>query len=48
MDIKKMTKKAQREYYNSQRGSWLGVNPVTKKGKGTADYKRRKAELKGV
>ena len=48
MDIKKMSKKAQKAYYNAKRGSWLGVCPITKKGKGIADYKRRKAELKGV
>ena len=31
-DLRKkgMTKKALREYYNAQRGSWNGVNPVTR------------------
>lgn len=48
MEIKKMSKKAQKTYYNSKRGSWYNVNPITKVGKGSHDYKVKKAMMKGV
>lgn len=28
--LDKRSKKAQREYYSKQRGSWYGVNPITR------------------
>lgn len=45
--LAKQSKKAQREFYKSQRKDWGGMSPVTRKTKGVHDYKRRKKELKG-
>lgn len=28
--LKKQSKKAQKEYYSKQRGSWYGISPVTR------------------
>lgn len=28
--VRKMSKKAQKEYHDRQRGSWKGVNPVSR------------------
>lgn len=46
--VAKRSKKEQRAYHSAQRGSWGGISPVTRKGKGSHDYKVKKANLKGV
>lgn len=38
--LKKQSKKKQHEYYASQRGSWNGVNPVTRVVKSKKTYNR--------
>ena len=42
--IEKRSKKEQRAYYAKQRGSWNGVNPVTKVVPSKKIYNRKKAE----
>ena len=46
ISVSKMSKKAQREYYASKRGSWNGVNPVTRivPNKGKNAYNRAAAK----
>lgn len=46
-EIKKMTKKELRAFYNAQRGSWMGVNPVTRRPANPKAYNRRKAKAEG-
>lgn len=43
--IKKQSKKAQRQFFAQQRGSWHGVNPVTKIVPNKKHYKRMKDKL---
>ena len=38
--LKKLSKKAQREFYQKQRGSWNGINPTTKVVKNKKKYDR--------
>lgn len=45
--LEKQSKKAQREFYNSKRNMW-GINPTTRKSKSSNEYKRRKAEMRGM
>ena len=47
-DYNKMTKKEKKAYNNLQRGSWYGVNPVTRVNKSYLKYKKKKAMLKGT
>lgn len=42
--LKKQSKKAQREFYQSQRGSWNGINPVTRVPPNIKAYSRPKAK----
>lgn len=42
VSIEKMSKKQRKEYYNSQRGDWNGVNPVTGIVKSKKVYDRKK------
>ena len=44
IEIKKMSKKAQKNFYNSKRGSWNGVNPVTKVVKNKKKYDRNRSK----
>lgn len=39
----KLSKGKQRELYKARRGSWLGMNPVTRKPENPKAYKRKKA-----
>lgn len=47
-DYDKMTKKEKKAYNNSKRGSWYGVNPITRVNKSYLKYKKKKAMLKGT
>lgn len=40
--LNKQSKKAQKEYYSKQRGSWNGVKPVTRVIKSKKVYDRKK------
>lgn len=40
--INKMTKKQQKEYYSRQRGTWNGLNPVTRTVPNGKAYNRNK------
>lgn len=40
--IEKRSKKAQREYYKMLRGSWNGLNPITRKPDDPKAYNRAK------
>lgn len=40
----KLQKKKQREIDQRKRGSWLGVNPVTRRPESSKAYNRRKAQ----
>ena len=42
--IEKRSKKEQRALYASRRGSWYGLNPVTRKPEPAKAYNRRKAQ----
>lgn len=42
--FKKQSKKAQREFHQSQRGSWNGLNPVTRVPPNSKAYSRAKAK----
>ncbi len=42
--LNKQSKKAQREYHARQRGSWNGVNPVTKSVPSGKEYNRTKTK----
>ena len=44
--LSKQSKKAQREFYASQRGSWNGVNPVSKVIPNKKIYNRKKLSKK--
>ena len=41
--LEKRSKKEQREYYATRRGSWGGVNPVTRKTPNPKAYNRKKS-----
>ena len=41
--FEKLSKKKQRELNAKQRGSWYGINPVTRKPQNSKAYNRRKA-----
>lgn len=43
-ELNKMTKKERRAYYNAQRGSWYGINPVTRVPKNPRAYDRAKTK----
>lgn len=45
--LKKQSKRAQKEFHNKQRGSWYGVNPVTRTVPNGKAYDR-KAEKRAV
>ena len=40
--LDKMSKKAKREFYSSLRGSWFGVNPITRMPANPKVYNRAK------
>ncbi|MBR5217452.1 MAG: hypothetical protein IKV68_03725 [Oscillospiraceae bacterium] len=40
----KLSKKKKRELDSKRRGSWYGVNPVTRKSENPKAYNRRKAQ----
>lgn len=42
--LSKQSKKEQRRYYALKRGSWNGINPVTRKPKNPKAYDRRRAK----
>ena len=42
--FEKLSKKKQRELNAKQRGSWYGLNPVTRKPENPKAYNRRKAQ----
>lgn len=48
IEIKKMSKKAQKDFYNSKRGSWNGVNPVTKVVKNKKKYDRNRSKREAI
>ena len=41
--IRKQSKKAKKKYYTQQRGSWNGVNPVSRKVPNRKAYSRTKS-----
>ena len=45
--LEKQSKKAQKEFYKSKRNMW-DINPITRKSKGSHDYKKRKEEMRGI
>lgn len=47
VSVDKRTKKAQKEYYSSMRGSWNGVNPVTRSMPNGKGYDRTKQRAEG-
>lgn len=42
VSLDKRTKKAQKEYYSSMRGTWNGINPVTRSMPNGKGYDRKK------
>lgn len=48
--MEKRTKKAQREHNAQQRGSWYGINPITRvvPNKKAYDRNRAKAAMRGL
>lgn len=44
--IEKISKKARRELYKKQRGTWGAINPVTRKSPDPKAYKRKKIHSK--
>ena len=42
--LKKQSKKQQREFYSSRRGSWNGVCPVTRSVESKKNYDRNQAK----
>lgn len=42
ISLEKMSKKAQKEYYVKQRGSWYGISPVTRIVKSVKGYDRNR------
>lgn len=40
--LKKQSKRAQKEYYAAQRGSWNGLDPVSRCVPGKKEYNRKK------
>lgn len=44
IDLKKQSKKAQKAFYASQRGSWNGLNPITRVVPNGKAYSRAKAK----
>lgn len=42
--LKKQSKKAQKAFYQGQRGSWSGINPVTRVPPNSKAYSRSKAK----
>ena len=42
--FEKLPKKKQRELNQAKRGSWFGLNPVTRKPESSKAYHRRKAQ----
>lgn len=40
--VSTMTKKERKAYYNAQRGSWYGLNPVTRKPRNSRAYDRNR------
>lgn len=42
--FEKLPKKKQRELNRAKRGSWYGLNPVTRKPENSKAYNRRKAQ----
>lgn len=42
--FEKLSKKKQRELNAKQRGSWYGINPVTRKPENSKAYNRKKAQ----
>lgn len=44
VSYEKLSKKKQREINESRRGSWGGVNPVTRKTENRKAYNRRRAQ----
>lgn len=44
--LNKQSKKAQREFHNSQRNTWNGVNPVTRVVPNKKAYDRKKLSKK--
>ena len=45
--LKKQSKRAQKEYHARQRGSWNGVNPVTRVVPNGKAYDRNKEKQRG-
>ena len=43
--LEKQSKKRQRRFYTAKRGSWLGVNPVTRMPANPKAYNRAKEKL---
>ena len=44
-ELKKMTKKERKAYFSAQRGSWYGLNPVTRCPKNSRAYDRMRELL---
>lgn len=44
VDLKKQSKKSQKAFYAKQRGSWCGVNPITRVVPNGKAYSRAKAK----
>lgn len=46
VSLNKQSKKKQKEYYSSKRGSWYGINPVTRVVPDKTKYNRKKLSKK--
>ena len=46
--LEKQSKSAQRAFYSAQRGSWNGVNPVTRKSRSGKQYSRTEFKRGGA
>jgi len=45
--LKKQSRRAQKEYHSKRRGSWYGVNPVTRTVPSGKIYDRKKIKREG-
>lgn len=48
VSVEKMSKRARKDFYSSKRGSWDGLNPVTRTGKSNHSYKEKKYSYAGM
>lgn len=46
--LKKQSKRQRREYYAAQRGSWNGLNPVTRTAESKKTYRRSRERMNTI